>query len=118
MKGKGHLQHVGIDGREVLKLDLKKQVEPLVILYNPDFITVFLSRVRPLVCSNFTMLTSCFCLWDYTQRRFSEFVIRQFLVNALPNVSCRYQFCNYGNNVQFLCHIFIAKAIQSCTAFD
>jgi hypothetical protein len=25
MKGKGHLQHVGIDGREVLKLDLKKQ---------------------------------------------------------------------------------------------
>jgi hypothetical protein len=25
MKGKGHLQHEGIDGREVLKLDLKKQ---------------------------------------------------------------------------------------------
>jgi hypothetical protein len=24
MKGKGHLQYVGIDGREVLKLDLKK----------------------------------------------------------------------------------------------
>jgi len=25
MKGKCHLQHVGLDGREVLKLDLEKQ---------------------------------------------------------------------------------------------
>jgi len=68
------------------------ELEPLVMLYNPDFITIFLSRVRPLVCSNFTTPTFCFCLWDYAQRWSSEFVISPFLVNVLPNVSCRYQY--------------------------
>jgi hypothetical protein len=56
-------------------------------------ITIFLSWVRPLACSNFIMVisfldvTHLFYLCHYTRRRSSEFVIHSLFVDVLLNVS-------------------------------
>jgi len=66
--------------------------------YEEVFIIIFLSRVRSLACSDFTVaiyflnVPHLFYVWDYNRRRSSELMIDPFLVNYFPIVPCCYQY--------------------------